>query len=126
MDEKDSSIPNDWYQKGNADIDTVEILLKYGGNMEIAALHIQQALEKYLKGYLLSKGWKLKRTHDLVELFDCALKYNPDLGDFQNVFEEVTAYYFEARYPVSIDSITKKEVGKRLEQAKEIVKMITK
>lgn len=56
MKDKESRLPQDWFRKGEADIRTAEILLNHGGDPEIAASHLQQALEKYLKGYLLSKG----------------------------------------------------------------------
>jgi hypothetical protein len=35
------------------------------GDGEGAALFLQQALEKYLKAFLLQHGWKLKKIHTL-------------------------------------------------------------
>jgi len=90
MQDKESLVPRDWFQKGNADIKTVEILLAHDGDMEIAAMHIQQAIEKYFKGYLLSQGWELKRTHDLVELLDYVIEYD---SKFENVGKNNLYYY---------------------------------
>lgn len=92
MPDKESSIPKDWFKKGEVDLQTVEILLAHGGDLEIAAMHVQQAIEKFLKGHLLSKGWKLKKTHDLVELLDYAVEYNSELNDFRRLCEESTAF----------------------------------
>ena len=70
MPEKESSLPEDWFEKGNEDKQAVEILLKHGGSISVSSYLIQQMLEKYFKGFLLSKNWELKRTHDLEELLD--------------------------------------------------------
>ena len=124
MQDKESLLPHDWFQKGNADIKTVEILLAHHGDMEIAAMHTQQAIEKYFKGYLLSRGWKLKRTHDLVELLDYVIEYDSKFEKYRSFCEETTAFYFEARYPFFQEGLTKEEVGGLLKQAKEIIKTI--
>ena len=57
--------PKDWAVKGDSDLNAVEILLK-AQNLDVAAFHIQQAIEKYLKGYLL-RSWKnsLRRQKNL-------------------------------------------------------------
>jgi len=43
------------------------------GDGELAGFCLQQAVEKFLKAFLLSKGWKLRRVHDLNTLLDDAL-----------------------------------------------------
>jgi HEPN domain-containing protein len=83
---KESLAPQDWFRKADADIQTVEILLSHGGNMEVAAMHIQQTVEKYLKGYLLSTGWELDRIHDLPALLDEAVARS-------NAFEQYRVYF---------------------------------
>lgn len=121
---KESLIPIDWFRKADADLRTVEILLAQGGDTEIAAMHIQQAMEKYLKGYLLAKGWKLRKTHDLPELLDEAMRYSPKLDKFRSLCEEATVFYFEARYPFFKEGPTPQEVNEFLMQTKEMVKAI--
>lgn len=123
---RESSVPRDWFRKGDSDIRTVELLLDHGGDLEIAASHIQQAIEKYLKGFLLSRGWKLKKTHDLVELMDYAVEYNEELCVFLDMCMEYTAFYFEARYPFFREGPSKKEVEKALIQTKRFVAEILK
>lgn len=100
MQDMELRLPQDWFRKGEADIRTIEILLTQGGDPDIAASHLQQALEKYLKGYLLSKGWQLERIHDLSVLLDEAVKHKPELQKFRKFLEEVTAYYFQSRYAI--------------------------
>lgn len=73
--------PKDLVVKGDSDLNAVEILLK-AKNLDVAALHIQQAIEKYLKGFLLRRGWSLVKTHDLVDLLNEAINYEPAFEKF--------------------------------------------
>ncbi len=118
MQDEESRLPQGWFKKGEADIRTVEILLTHGGDLEIAVSHLQQALEKYLKGYLFSKGWQLQRIHDLAILLDEAVKFKTELEQFRDFLEEVTAYYFQSRYPFQTKGPKKEEVEKALSQTK--------
>ncbi|MFB0559679.1 MAG: HEPN domain-containing protein [Candidatus Lokiarchaeia archaeon] len=124
MPDEESSLPQDWFKKGEADIQTVEILITHGGDPEIAASHLQQALEKYLKVYLLSKGWQLQRIHDLAILLDEAVKFKPEFEQFRDFLEEVTAYYFQSRYPFQVEGPEKEEVEKALAQTKQIIQLL--
>jgi HEPN domain-containing protein len=63
-DKKESFYPLDWIKKVKRDLKRVKERLEIS-DFEDAAFHLQQALEKYLKAYLLSRGWELKRIHDL-------------------------------------------------------------
>lgn len=124
MSNKESLVPQEWFRKANADINTVEILLAHGGDMEMAAMHIQQAVEKYLKGYLLSIGWRLERIHDLVALLDEAASRDKAIEQFRELCETVNAFYFEARYAFMMPPPTEEEVRIFLEQAKQLVGFI--
>lgn len=50
------------------------------GDADGAGFFLQQALEKYLKAFLLSQGWKLKKVHTLQSLLDEAAAFMPDLS----------------------------------------------
>lgn len=121
MKNKESLLPKDWFHKGDLDMRRSEILLE-NDDPEGAAFHLQQALEKYLKGYLISNGWKLERIHDLEDLLDYAVDYNKAFEDYRSLCQEVTEYYFEERYPFLISSgLSKDEVRLRAEKAKEFI-----
>lgn len=121
MQDNESFYPNDWFTKGDNDLNAVEVLLN-AKNLDSAAFHIQQAIEKYLKGYLFSKGWKLRRVHELDELLDEAVSYNPDFEKFRSLCEVATEYYIEERYPFLISSeLTQEELEKQFEDTKELV-----
>lgn len=121
---KESLLPHNWFRKANADVQTVEILLSHGGNMEVAAMHIQQTVEKYLKGFLLSTGWKLDRIHDLPALLDEAVTRSAAFEQFREFCETVNAFYFEARYPFLVEPPPEEEVRSFLEQTQQFIKFV--
>ena len=122
---EDSGRPEDWFDHAEADLDAAEILFKHGRNPAVAAMHIQQAAEKALKGFLIARGWKLKRTHDLIQLLNQAVKYDSRFEKYRRFCEEATAYFFEARYPLFISKRTysKKEVRVSLKRVTALVHM---
>lgn len=123
MSAKESKYPKDWFKKAKRDLDRVSSRLQ-DKDIEDAAIHLQQALEKYLKGYLLLKGWKLKPTHDLKELLDEAVKFNPDLEQFYDLCLEVSPYYIEERYPFFIEEPSLKDIEYYFKLAQEFIKKL--
>jgi HEPN domain-containing protein len=98
----DSIIPAEWFAQGDQDIRAAEILLAQNGPLAIAAFHMQQAIEKYLKGYLLSTGWSLRRIHDLEILLQQAIAQDTDFAPFLAACQRITEYYIEARYLIGV------------------------
>ncbi len=124
MKNRESLLPRDWFNKGDLEIRRTQILLE-NNDPDGAAFHLQQAMEKYLKGYLIAKGWKLKRIHDLEDLLDYALDYDKEFENFRDLCQEVTEYYIEERYPLLISSgLNEGEVRLRVEKAKEFMAKI--
>ena len=96
-------------------------------NPEGAAFYLQQAVEKYLKGYLIGKGWKLKRIHDLEDLLDHVLDYDKDFEVYRSLCQEVTEYYTEERYPFFVSSkLHKDEIMLKMQQVKELIEKLLK
>jgi len=96
---EDSSYPEDWLRIARRDWQRVQTILR-GGDSELAAFLLQQCLEKYLKAYLLARGWRLQRTHELDTLLDAASRFDPELETYQELCERVSGYYVLDRYPV--------------------------
>jgi len=68
------------------------------GRVFVAAYHLQQAIEKWLKAFLLYHDWQLVRTHDLENLLAEATKREPSLQQYQAMCHRVK-YFIAARYP---------------------------
>jgi HEPN domain-containing protein len=124
-DKKESLYPPDWVKKAQKDMERVNDRLK-GSDFEDAAFHLQQALEKYLKAYLLSKGWKLKRIHDLEELLEEAIKHNSKLERFRKTCQKVSGYYLIDRYPFVTEAPSLKEIQTALREGEKIARFILK
>jgi HEPN domain-containing protein len=108
MPPKDSLYPQDWFRLAARDFKRVEHLLNVD-DPEGAGYHLQQAVEKYLKGFLLSKGWKLKRIHDLEVLLNDALKFEKAFEKYRSLCQKITGYYIIDRYPLPAALMLTKE-----------------
>lgn len=124
MPREESRYPEDWFRIGDKELERAKNLLNLG-DLEGAGFNIQQTVEKYLKGYLLSKGWELRRIHNLETLLDEAIKYDSSFEEFRAVCQKITQYYVEERYPFMVTSeLTESEVKESLSAAKNIIAKI--
>jgi HEPN domain-containing protein len=120
MPDKESFIPKDWFKKAEEDLRAAEILLKEE-SLGIAGFLLQQAVEKYLKGYLLSRGWELKRIHDLVDLLNEVVTYDKSFDIYRSTCQQITEYYTEERYPfLDTSELTREEIETALNEAKSL------
>ena len=120
MPDRESFIPKDWFKKAGEDLKAAEILLREE-SLRIAGFLLQQAAEKYLKGYLLSKGWELKRIHDLVDLLNEVVTYDKSFDMYRSTCEQITEYYTEERYPfLDTSELKREEIKSALSKVKEL------
>ena len=89
---------NDWLPYARRDWSRAELLLREHDPAG-AGIHLQQAVEKYLKGWLLDRGWTLRRTHEVERLLDEAVQLDPSLRPFRSLCLRLSTYYFVERYP---------------------------
>lgn len=68
-------------------------------DFEDAGFRLQQAVEKYLKAFLIAHDWELQKTHNLVRLLEEACEFDASLVEFANACMAISDYYFENRYP---------------------------
>jgi HEPN domain-containing protein len=124
---EESLYPQDWFNKAGQDLRTIEILLREGGDAEVAGYHLQQAVEKYLKGYLLAQGWKLQRIHNLEVLLNEAIRFDPELERFRELCEGATDFYTLERYPFfSSPGITSADVSRLLLLLQQLIEYVEK
>ena len=97
MASEESLYPPRWIGIAEEDLARVRRLLE--NDAQASGFYLQQAVEKFLKAYLLSKGWKLQRIHDLEALLDEAIGFDANLNEYRSVCQTITEYYLEDRYP---------------------------
>lgn len=95
----EARLAQEWFSRGDHDCQAAKVLVDKGGFTDTIAMLVQQAAEKYLKGYLVYHGWKLKKTHDLRRLVAEAVSHDPGFADFRDFARVATAYYLQDRYP---------------------------
>lgn len=116
----------EWFKKAMHDLAAVKDILNGSGHPDVAGVLLQQSIEKYLKGYLISKGWKLEKTHDLKKLLDKAVKYNPAFNEYYDLLDILTEYYFEEKYPLGETEVTLNDIKKNLKDARKLINLIKK
>ena len=122
-----NKIVKEWFSKGQKDIDDAQFLLNNNRALENIAYHVQQADEKYLKGFLIYNGWKLERIHDLVKLLEEVIKIDKSFNRFAAPMRKITNFYFESRYPTGYEvEYTKQELKKAIKESKNIINLIKK
>ena len=115
----------EWFERGDHDIESAQLLFEEKGHTDVIAYHIQQAIEKYLKGYLVYHGKKYPRIHELDSLLHLISKFDKSFDDFIELCEKVSRYYIEERYPPGPLSVyTHEEIGQDLEGAKNLISKI--
>ena len=119
---QNSLYPEDWKTVARKDWNRIKRNLTED-DPEAAGFFLQQALEKYLKAFLLERGWELRKIHTLYTLLDDAVQHNPSLESFRELCRQVSGYYFVERYPqLTSLELTCKDIEKNLEEAGKFIK----
>lgn len=92
-------LTKEWIKKAQDDLRNAEVLLKEGGTTDAICFHSQQAVEKYLKAFLVFHNLPVRKIHSLVSLAKECAKKKSGLLDFMKEYKTLEAYYIESRYP---------------------------
>jgi len=68
-----------WFSKAESDLVAVRLILGTRGPYDTACFHVQQAAEKFLKGFLCFHNKAFPFTHDLERLAKLCSAVNPSL-----------------------------------------------
>lgn len=121
MKKKDSLYPPDWIRVAKKDWQRMKRMFE-DEDAEATGYFLQQSLEKYLKAFLLQRGWKLKKIHTLYTLLDEVVKYAPELEVFRGLCERTSGYYLTERYPSLIEEkLSCQEIQKDIQEAEKFI-----
>ncbi len=124
MKPKESLYPADWLRIAEKDLSRVRQLLAIH-DPEAAGFYLQQAVEKFLKAFLLSHGWALQRIHDLEPLLNEVLAFDASFEEYRSVLQTITGLYFVERYPLMLEAgLSEKDVADALQQVNGLVEAI--
>lgn len=99
MKTKDELIKN-WIIKAEKDLLTAEHELSFTDAVaESICFHSQQAVEKFLKAYLVFLGVPFTKTHEIGELITKCEGKDNEISAFKEEADKLTDYAVEIRYP---------------------------
>lgn len=115
-----------WIVKGDHDLGTAKITyLHIPDFLDTVTFHCQQAVEKYLKAYLIYHSINFRFTHDLVYLLELIATKDSDFEQYLFTVSELQSYAVEVRYPNETIYLSKTQVEKAIDIAKNIRDIIT-
>lgn len=115
-----------WVVKGDHDLGTAKVtFLHIPEYLDTITFHCQQAIEKYLKAFLIFNKIEFKFSHDLVYLLDLIVVVDNDFEIYYNLFAELQSYAVEVRYPNEIVNLTPQHVEHAILIASQIRELIT-
>jgi len=90
-----------WIMKAESDLKVArdELMTEKPAN-DMVCFHCQQAVEKYLKAFLVKNNMEFKKTHDISQLIELCLGIDKSFNELldKNV-DSLTIYAAEIRYP---------------------------
>jgi HEPN domain-containing protein len=95
----DERNPADWLAAAGARLRSADTLYAAEGPSAAVIELFQEAVERYLKGYLIARGWELERIHNLARLTDLAAGFDERFRAFADMAEALTEQFWEQHYP---------------------------
>jgi HEPN domain-containing protein len=115
----------EWIERAEHDLEAAQLLLDHKAHADIVLFHAHQAVEKYLKAFLLHHGWKLRKIHDLETLITDAMDVDSAFETYLDLGRRLTAFYYTERYPPGpLPSYKAGETTRLLEQTEALIRKI--
>ena len=123
----DNDLTLEWLRFANMDLDAAQVLFRHRPqHLEIICYHCQQAAEKFLKSFLVSRGMEdVPKTHNLSQLCMLCMSHNNRFAEIMKPCSALTPYGVQPRYPDEIH-LDESLVQKALAYAQEIKSFIEK
>lgn len=116
----------EWEAYALDDEKVAEMILREDGPANPLCFHSQQMAEKYLKAYLLRKGGRFEKKHQLVYLLDLCTEIDASFSELVDDAALLSAFYIETRYPGDIPEFSLEEGRKGFEAAKHVKDFVLK
>jgi HEPN domain-containing protein len=116
---------NNWIKKAEKDLLTAKHELSFPDAVtESVCFHCQQAVEKFLKAYLVFLGIPFTKTHEIGELITKCENKDDEISAFKEEADKLTDYAISVRYPEEPLEPTLGEAKEAFEMAKKIKRFI--
>ncbi|MEA1897867.1 MAG: HEPN domain-containing protein [Bacteroidota bacterium] len=92
--------------------------------LDTVTFHCQQAVEKYLKAYLIFQSTTFRYSHDLIYLLDMVTQKDSDFNNLYDTVSELQGYAIEIRYPNETIFLSNDIVEKAMIIAKNVRELV--
>ncbi len=124
MDKK--AIAKAWHDFAKDDLAAAKHLLGlHPLKLEIICYHCQQAAEKVLKGFLISRDIEPPKTHDLRLLRRICGQIDKIFDEIENACARLSSYGVQARYPLELELI-ESDMRQALDDADQVMVFISR
>jgi len=114
-----------WFEKADYDIVMVHRAIGIAPPiLDSACFHCQQAVEKYLKAYLVYQDKIIKKTHDLIALQELCSDFDPDFDRID--VKDLDNFSVDIRYPDDAVVPSLEEAKEYLQITEEIKELVRK
>lgn len=119
------TLVSSWLNKAKKDLLSARHELSFKDAVtETVCFHCQQAVEKYLKAYLVYLGIPFTKTHEIGELITKCESKDKEISKLKEEADKLTDYAVEVRYPDELYEPTLKEAKEAFEIAMKIKEFI--
>lgn len=91
--------PDDWLRSARTRLHSADLLHPLEGANESVIELLQEATERFLKAYLIARGWKLRRIHDLGTLVAEAVALDARFAAYEDFADSLTDQFWAQHYP---------------------------
>lgn len=95
----DETNPHDWLFLARERLLAADALYDAIGTSLSGVELLQESIERFLKAFLISRGWQLRKIHNLTTLLDYAVSYDDRFKSFTELCESLTAQFWAQHYP---------------------------
>jgi HEPN domain-containing protein len=96
----DPQIIREWLDKADEDFDFAESVLEDSSFYAQICFHFHQAVEKYLKAFIVGNDLDFRKIHDLQVLLKSCITKNKTLESLIIDCKLLNGFYIDTRYPV--------------------------
>lgn len=118
--------PADWIYLAVDRLKAADLLWEHEGLTASGIELLQEAVERYLKAFLIAKGWRLVKTHDLDALLGEAIGRDGAFQVFTDLTTSLTRDFFAQHYPGSDWSHIGEDYAGLRARAGELIALIVK
>jgi len=120
----DENDPADWIYLAADRLKAADLLWEHEGLTASGIELLQEAVERYLKAFLIANGWRLVKTHDLDALLGEAIGRDAAFKAFTTLTSSLTRDFFAQHYPGSDWTHVGEDYADFRKQAGELVSLI--